>query len=103
MVNKKYLRVSGNRYPVIKLGKNYEDIINGLVSLNMKISKDELNTFKEKTNNDKNKSKVVPNIDKTNIDKNLNNINNNKINIIRKIIIRKIIIRKIKIKLIMVK
>lgn len=79
LVNKKYLRVSGNRYPVIKLGKNYEDIINGLVSLNMKISKDELNTFKEKTNNGKNKSKIVPNIDKTNIDRNLNNIDNNKI------------------------
>lgn len=57
LVDKKYLRISGDKYPVIQLWKNYDDILNGLISLEMKFSSDEINKFRE-VHEDKNVSKV---------------------------------------------
>ncbi|MEA4956755.1 MAG: RecQ family ATP-dependent DNA helicase [Methanobrevibacter sp.] len=84
LVDKKYLRISGDKYPVIKLWKNYEDILNGLIKLKMKFSNDEITNFKENYE-DKIESKVNEDINvyEDNIIKNkpecdLKNQNNNK-------------------------
>ena len=71
LVDKKYLRIFGAKYPVIKLWKNYGDILNGLVPLTMKISKDELSIFKEKAPLSKEKTHEVENQTKQTPDKDI--------------------------------
>jgi ATP-dependent DNA helicase RecQ len=50
LIDEKYIRVSGDKYPVIKLWKNYGKILDASKPLKMKILKSEVSTSKEKAN-----------------------------------------------------
>ncbi len=45
LVDNKYLKIAGDKYPTIRLWKNYNDILEGAVPLEMKVSTEEMNRF----------------------------------------------------------
>jgi ATP-dependent DNA helicase RecQ len=55
LIDKKYLRISGNKYPVIKLWKDFNNIFDDKAQLKMKISVDDTNIMNEKKYTDETK------------------------------------------------
>ncbi|MDR2623655.1 MAG: DNA helicase RecQ [Methanobrevibacter sp.] len=60
LIDEKYLRVSGDRYPVIKLWKNYKNILDTSTTLKMKILRGKMDIV-ERDHGDKSKSKQTQN------------------------------------------
>ncbi|MDR3222389.1 MAG: RecQ family ATP-dependent DNA helicase [Methanobrevibacter sp.] len=92
LIDKKYLRISGNKYPVIKLWKDFNNIFDNETQLKMKIATADTNILNEKKYTDetkphfedelnsftKSKKAKSNNISKMNITKNKSKMNTSK-------------------------